>query len=317
MVTPVTQVAKGIFRIGPLETGHPSEATSPYLVLGNDRVMLCETGEDGQIPGIMDALAMCQIPVEKVAYTWTSHIHMHHIQSMPYLLKKLPNAKFLVHPRGVPHLIEPTRLIENTIEIFGDKCYGPFESIPKERIIAVEDNQVIDLGGRQLDIIYAPGHAPHHMGLFDRQTRFLFAGDMGHLPGPMKLRARHDIRPPLFDLEKFVASARRFMALNPVAYVVFGPGGVNLEPMKTLQWEIDDMFAIEKICQEGMAKKQTFAEIARRVDEWELSVFKEPRPAGGGSGRQGGGQRMLVGMLAFVKRQHPELEMPADARVRG
>ncbi len=324
---PVTEVAKRIFRVGPLETGHTSAPTSPYIIVGKDRTLIAEPGQDGQVTGIIEALGVLDVPVNKVEYVWASHIHLYHIQGLSVLMPEVPKAKFLAHPRGAPHIIEPTRLMESTRGIWnveetpeerGTKCYAPYRAIPAVKVQTVQDNEIIDLGGKKLQVIWAPGHAPHHMGLFDLESHALFAGDMGHRPGPGRVRARHDIRPPLFELDLFVQTAQRFLDLKPSVYLGFSEGGAGHEPEQTLRWEIDDMVAIEKICREGMQQKVSFAEIGRRVDAYELSVFGIPRPARGtASVAEGGGQRMLVGMLAFVKRKHPELQMPADASPRS
>jgi glyoxylase-like metal-dependent hydrolase (beta-lactamase superfamily II) len=39
------------------------------------------------------------------------------------------------------------------------------------------DNEIIDLGGRTLEVIHIPGHTPGSIALLDRDARFLIAGD--------------------------------------------------------------------------------------------------------------------------------------------
>ena len=51
---------------------------------------------------------------------------------------------------------------------FGIK-FPPFENI--------EDGQVFDLGGVELEAIHLPGHTPGEIVLLDRQDRILFSGD--------------------------------------------------------------------------------------------------------------------------------------------
>ncbi len=324
MAVSINQVAQGIFRVGPLESagpgrrGHHTSYTSPYIVNGKDKAAVLEPGEDCQNAGTLEALQACGIDANKVAYIWTSHIHMHHIQAVPDLLKALPQSKFVLHPRGAPHVMEPTRLVQQSIEAWGDQCYGPFAPTPKERVLVVEDNQVLDLGGKQLNILYAPGHAPHHMALFEPDTRVLWPGDIGMVHYPGGERGHHDIRPPYFDLEKFLDSIERLRALKPSMLLTFGnPGGPNFTPDKTLRYTAEDHLAIERICYEGLKRKQGFKDIVRKVEEYEDAVGANP----GGSRRDSpefssGG---LSGMIAYVVRKHPELEMPADfsRRMRG
>jgi len=314
MVVPITEVVPGIMRIGPIATGHPSAPTSPFLVVGNKRAIVIEPGEDGQVDPIVEAVKTCGLDVGAVDYVWASHIHFHHIQGVPPLLKKLPNAKFLVHPRGAAHVIEPTRLIQSTIEVWGDKCYGPFEAIPKERVLSVDDGQVMDVGGRQLEIIHAPGHAPHHMALFDIQTRALFYGDIAVLGTPGKWRGYHDVRPPLFDVDKFVETIHRYEALNPAIILTFTYGGVSHSPQETLRWAIQDHVAIAKICEDGMRQRLNVREVYRQVAEYEQKVGAAVDVEAASNPERGSGG--IIGLFNFLKRKYPELELPADARPR-
>ncbi len=323
---PVTTVAKGIFRVGPLETGHTSGPTSPYIIKGKERALVAEPGQDGQVPGIMEALEKCDIAPEQVEYVWASHIHLYHIQGLSVLLPHLPKAKFLVHPRGAPHLVEPTRLMASTKEVWpvesgpaerGTKCYGPYLAIPQERLQMVEDNQIIDLGGKQLQIIYAPGHAPHHMGLFDLETRALFPGDVGMVPGPGRVRAHHDIRPPLFDVDKFVATLRHYRELKPSMTLTFGDrGGAVFEVEDNLRWTEEDILAIERVCKDGMKRKMSFKDIVARVEEYATAVDSQPRGRARGAEFTSGG---IAGMLAHINRKDPSFELPKDLsrKMRG
>ncbi|MGH9336277.1 MAG: MBL fold metallo-hydrolase, partial [Vicinamibacteria bacterium] len=54
----------------------------------------------------------------------------------------------------------------------------------------IEDQDVVDLGDRKLEILLTPGHAPDALCLLDRENRLLFTGDTfypaalyAHLPG--------------------------------------------------------------------------------------------------------------------------------------
>lgn len=48
----------------------------------------------------------------------------------------------------------------------------------------VEDGEVIDLGGRHLEVLRVPGHAPDALSLLDRAHRILFTGDTFYLAPP-------------------------------------------------------------------------------------------------------------------------------------
>ena len=48
---------------------------------------------------------------------------------------------------------------------------------PKENMVAMQDNEVFDLGGRTLRIIHTPGHSVGSVCILDQESRWLFTGD--------------------------------------------------------------------------------------------------------------------------------------------
>ncbi len=313
MLVPIAQMAKGIFRLGPFDTGHASAATAPFLVVGKDKAAVIEPGEDGLVPGTLEGIKAIEVDVNRIAYVLGTHIHMHHIQGASLLLKSLPNAKFVGHPRGVPHVIEPSRLIQSTIAAWGEKCYGKFDPIPAERTMAVDDGQVLDLGGRQLEIIYTPGHAPHHICIFDTLTRGMFSGDIISLSIPGKDRGHCDILPPLFDVAKSIESIRRVRAYKPTMLLSHRSGGACFEPEDTLRWAEEDILAIERICRTGMQAGISYKEINRRVQDYQMAVGDRVTDPVEQEAFTSGS---IFGMLNYLHREDPNLPMPADASQR-
>jgi len=84
----------------------------------------------------------------------------------------------------------------NTLQqyVTGDYLWKPLPegfdpttwTIPSMKPTALlHDGDIIDLGGRRLEVICTPGHSPGSMCLLDRQNRILFTGDL-FFPGPLK-----------------------------------------------------------------------------------------------------------------------------------
>ena len=69
-------------------------------------------------------------------------------------------------------------------------------------LISDNDGDIIDLGGRRLEVIHIPGHSPGSIALLDRDNRVLFTGDH-FFPGPLYCHA-DDV-----EIEKYVASNRK------------------------------------------------------------------------------------------------------------
>ncbi len=109
-----------------------------------------------------------------------THIHLDHAGCVGRIAAIQPEAKFYVHPIGVRHLVDPERLIHSARRIYKDRMdslWGEILPVPKCQVLAVEDGEVLDLGGRQLRSRYTPGHASHHIAWLEDQTGIAFAGD--------------------------------------------------------------------------------------------------------------------------------------------
>jgi hypothetical protein len=209
-------------------------------------------------------------------------------------------------------MMDPTRLNDSIFQVWGDGC-PQVSPVSEDRIMSVSGGEVLDLGGRELEIIETLGHAPHHISIFERLTKTLFPGDVaGALYDPHKnARARPDILPPLYDVKKAVDSIRRLRALNPVLILRFGYNCVDYWPNKTLEWAEEDVLAVERIILEGMQQKISSVEIGQRMVDYYRSV-DVALPTGqevqdGGEPRGGGGP---IGMYRYLMREHPGLEMP-------
>ncbi len=302
----IVEVAKGIFRIGPLDTQNKvTPDTSPYLVLGDKQAAILEPGESGQAPALLEAIKEIGVSPDRVAYIIASHIHLHHIGGVNSLLPALPQAKFTIHHRGVPHVMEPTRLNASTLQVWGKESGCPqVTPTPEDRIWGVTGGELLDLGGRQLEIVETTGHAPHHISIFDRLTKALFPGDAVGVVRLGRERARPDILPPLFELDIAVASLHRLRDLKPSVLFLFGYGGVSHSPEKTIQWSEDDISAVEVIVREGMQQKLSSQEIGDRVNKHYNKVGIV------GPEDEGAAREAPIGMVAYVKRKHPELEIP-------
>jgi len=260
----------------------------------------------------MEAIKQIGVDRDRVAYLIPSHIHLHHIGAVNVLMKEFPQAKVVLHRRAVPHLMEPTKLNESTLWVWGEKQACPqIDPVAEDRIRVMADGgEVIDLGGRELELIETLGHSPHHISIFDRLTKVLFAGDAVGILRVGHERADPDIRPPLFEMEQAAESLHRLRALKPSMLQLFGYGGVSHSPDKSMQWSEEDIRAVERICREGMEQKKHNKEIAKTVHDYFVSVGVAD-PTESRAQRDTEAMAGPWGMYAYVKKNHPDLEMPS------
>ena len=174
-----TRLNDGITAID-TEYARPLQDASHLIVEGGHAAFV-DTGSNDSVPLLIDALHQQDLDVADVDYVFLTHIHLDHAGGAGLLMQKLPNAVCVVHPRGIAHMIDPTRLIAGTEAVYGveetRRMYGDIQAIDGSRCVAPEDEQWFDLNGRQTQALYTEGHALHHYSLNDPTSRGVFTGD--------------------------------------------------------------------------------------------------------------------------------------------
>ena len=195
-----------------------------HLIVDNGRVALVDTGSNDALPNVLAALEKLGLPREAVDYIILTHIHLDHAGGAGILMRELPNAKLVVHPRGSRHMAEPSKLVAGVTAVYGqayvDKVYGEILPIPAERIIDAHDGLTITLGQRELLMIDTAGHAKHHICIVDRQAAAVFSGDMFGLSyREFDVDGRAFVfpttSPTQFDAAEMHASIDRLMSFAP------------------------------------------------------------------------------------------------------
>ena len=134
------------------------------------------------------------------------------------MLKSLPNAKVIVHPRGAPHLIDPERLWHSSQSVLGyvSGVFGKPEPVPKDRVITMTEGH-IDLGdGVKLLVTETLGHASHNLSFKEPFSGGVFPGDAAGTYMP-ECNVVVPTTPPPFHLESALASLDKLIDLNPTA----------------------------------------------------------------------------------------------------
>ena len=152
-----------------------------YLIVENGRGAFIDCGTNHSVPAMLAALTDAGITAADVDWLILTHVHLDHAGGAGLLMQQLPNARLVVHPRGAAHMIDPSKLIAGATAVYGEeemaRSYGAIQPVPKERVIVAEDNHVVDLAGRELVCIDTPGHARHHLCVWDARSRSWFTGD--------------------------------------------------------------------------------------------------------------------------------------------
>jgi glyoxylase-like metal-dependent hydrolase (beta-lactamase superfamily II) len=152
-----------------------------HLIIENGRVAFVDTGTNYSVPRLLAELSAKNLPRDAVDYVILTHVHLDHAGGAGALMRELPNARAVVHPRGARHMVDPSALIASATAVYGaeevQRSYGELVPIPPERIDTANDGHRIDLNGRELLCIDTPGHARHHICIHDERSQAFFTGD--------------------------------------------------------------------------------------------------------------------------------------------
>ena len=69
-------------------------------ILKGEKTAIIECGPTSSVENLLKGLDELEINCEEINYVMVSHIHLDHGGGASALLKHLPNARLIVHPRG-------------------------------------------------------------------------------------------------------------------------------------------------------------------------------------------------------------------------
>jgi len=151
------------------------EETHCYLLEGDERALLIDTGL-----GICNIAEEVKKLTDKPVTAVATHIHWDHIGGHKYY------PDFYAHEEELNWLSGEFPLnIDIIRKMVIDRCdlpkgydvnnYEFFQGTPT-RIL--HDSDVIDIGGRVIQVLHTPGHSPGHMCFWEKERGYLFTGDL-------------------------------------------------------------------------------------------------------------------------------------------
>ena len=196
---------------------------SLYLVQDAGEVAIIETGTSHSLPNLLAVMAELGIADSQVRYVIPTHVHLDHAGGASAMMQRFPAASLVIHPRGARHMIDPARLVQGTVAVYGqetfERLYGRIDPIDEARVVVARDLDRHALGQRELLFIDTPGHAYHHFCIYDETSRGIFTGDtfgisyaqMKKLPAGLLPTCP----PSQFDPPAMRASIRRLLEYSP------------------------------------------------------------------------------------------------------
>jgi glyoxylase-like metal-dependent hydrolase (beta-lactamase superfamily II) len=195
-----------------------------YLIRQGDQAAFVDSGTSHTVPSLLALLEALGIARSQVRYVMPTHVHLDHAGGAGELMRHLPNAALVAHPRGAPHFIDPAKLASGALAVYGEQAFrrnfGELVPVPEARVRVAEDGLRLDLAGRELLILDTPGHARHHYSVFDETSRGFFTGDTfglsyRELDGERGAYVFPTTTPVQFDPQAWHRSLDRYLAHAP------------------------------------------------------------------------------------------------------
>jgi glyoxylase-like metal-dependent hydrolase (beta-lactamase superfamily II) len=190
----------------------------------SERIAIVDTGTNYSVSRILATISDLECGPDQVDYVILTHVHLDHAGGAGKLMQACPNAQLVVHPRGAKHMINPSALRAGAVSVYGEavveKDYGQLIPVPAERVIEASEDMMINLAGRMLICFETPGHAKHHITIWDAMSQGAFTGDTFGLSyrefdtdqGAFIIPTTTPIQ---FDPKALRISLKRIMALKP------------------------------------------------------------------------------------------------------
>jgi len=171
--------------------------------------VLIDCGPGSCVERLLEGLGERRVPRALLL----THVHLDHAGAAGALVGRFPDMQVYVHPRGAPHLIDPSRLLASARRVYGDELdtlLGDVKPVPAANVHELEHGQRV----QHLSCAFTPGHASHHVAFLDAEAERAFTGDLagvGLAAGPVV----PPTPPPDIDLPSWLSSLELLEAWQP------------------------------------------------------------------------------------------------------
>ncbi len=231
-----TKVSERVFMLDTYALGQPG-TVGAYLVKG-PKPALVDCGYASSYESVLAGLAEAGVMPSDVRYLVPTHVHLDHAGAAGRLVREMPNVEVIAQERGVPHLVDPARLVESATKVFGKAImdlYGAPDPIPAERVTAVGEEAHLDLGdGLTATLIHSPGHAPHQLTAFLDDTKALMTADAVGIVYPGMKALIPTTPPPSFNPSELLATLNSIRQTTPAELLV-----PHFGVRKDVEWVFD------------------------------------------------------------------------------
>ena len=200
----IREIAAGITAIGEPRF---HQTNWNYLVAGTHTALMFDTG-----PGVRDITPVIRTLTKLPVIAMPSHLHFDHTGNL-----------HLFDDIALPDLAVLRDCMRGDVLHASDDLFRGFQEGMVWKPCNIKRwwpiGSSIELGGRDLQLLYTPGHSPDSVSLFDVATNTLLAADFIY-PGPLYAQV------PGADLQAYLASAQSLLPLLGEATAIYGAHGM-------------------------------------------------------------------------------------------
>jgi glyoxylase-like metal-dependent hydrolase (beta-lactamase superfamily II) len=192
---PVEQVRSGVWSVPVTIPDNPLRYTLAYLLLSDTGAVVVDPGWDHERgwEDLMAGFAAAGLPAGRVTGIVVTHVHLDH-HGLSRRLSEASGAPIAMHAAEVDAL--PSRIREATtsdaMQTWLGRCGAPADVMAEfnsdlaemlgvfrlaEPDVLLNDGDALDLPGRQVRVVWTPGHTPGHICLHDADHDVLLTGD--------------------------------------------------------------------------------------------------------------------------------------------
>ncbi len=216
------RICDGVVMLDVMGWGH-ARTNSSLLLLGR-RLAVVEPGCRSSAEVIVREARFLGLELDDFQYLFVTHRHLDHLAGAPALLSFMRNAKVAGHRYAIATLRDPSTINAAARRVFG-RYAEPADRVDDEgRLMVVDEGDVVELGGLELEVVPTPGHTSDHLSFYERRNKLMFTGDSAGILAGETLIVIPTAFPPSFKYNMYLRSLERMLEYKPriVVFAHFG-----------------------------------------------------------------------------------------------